>query len=535
MHTRPPFATRRLRRPLAVLAAVALATTMLGATSGAAAPSGPSADPAKVAAPTPDRVAAERALRQVERAFSGRGADGEVTLALRDLWRALPALSPAERSSARRYFSRPTDGAGSDPENPQYGSAPVGRVCGPNVCVHWVETGPHRVGGDDVDGNVGSTPAYVAQVLESVEHVAGVYLAAGYHPVRGDEGLGGDDRPDVYLADLYPMGAYGYCTSDQEEFDPPGTYDVWAYCALDNDYEDFGNTPLENIQVTAAHEYFHAVQFAYDYYEDRWLMEATATWAEDEVYDDVDDSVQYLDAGPLGRPDVPLDYVGEGHQYGDWIFFRYLTENVITTESGGLPVLVRDIWERADGSAAAAHGDEYSLQAVQNALEARGPSFGSTFLRFADANRRPWLTYEEGAVNDYPAAPDGRFRKSGKWYTTKLNHLTSASDYWEPQKGSKRLKVIVDLAPTSRGSWAMVSAYDKSGGEPRWWMIDLNRDGDGSKTVPFNKSISLVDVTLVNASTRVALDTCGGDSPYTCGGGSRDDRLVAKVRAVSLR
>lgn len=50
-----------------------------------------------------------------------------------------------------------------------------------------------------------------------------------------------------------------------------GPYDVSAYCVVDNDYavEEFGvrNTPLENLQVTVAHEYFHAVQFAYDFYE----------------------------------------------------------------------------------------------------------------------------------------------------------------------------------------------------------------------------------------------------------------------------
>ena len=38
-----------------------------------------------------------------------------------------------------------------------------------------------------------------------------------------------------------------------------------------------------NLRVTAAHEFFHAVQFAYDYDEDPWLMEATATWMEERV------------------------------------------------------------------------------------------------------------------------------------------------------------------------------------------------------------------------------------------------------------
>ena len=36
-------------------------------------------------------------------------------------------------------------------------------------------------------------------------------------------------------------------------------------------------------------------------------MEATATWAEDEVYDSVNDNLNYLPLGQLGRPDLPLD------------------------------------------------------------------------------------------------------------------------------------------------------------------------------------------------------------------------------------
>ena len=59
-----------------------------------------------------------------------------------------------------------------------------------------------------------------------------------------------------------------YCASD----DPTTSRNAWAYCVLDNDYSpsEFGtrNTPAQNFQVTAAHEYFHAVQFGYDVGED---------------------------------------------------------------------------------------------------------------------------------------------------------------------------------------------------------------------------------------------------------------------------
>ena len=90
------------------------------------------------------------------------------------------------------------------------------------------------------------------------------------------------------------------------------------------------HTPLENLQVTAAHELFHAVQFAYDYYEDGWFMEATATWAEDELFDDVNDNVQYLRRSPITLPGRPMDkFEDDGvFHYGVWIFFRYLTERM---------------------------------------------------------------------------------------------------------------------------------------------------------------------------------------------------------------
>ena len=35
--------------------------------------------------------------------------------------------------------------------------------------------------------------------------------------------------------------------------------------------------PLDNMRVTAAHEYFHAVQYAYDGWDDTWIYETTAT------------------------------------------------------------------------------------------------------------------------------------------------------------------------------------------------------------------------------------------------------------------
>ena len=51
--------------------------------------------------------------------------------------------------------------------------------------------------------------------------------------------------------------------------------------------------------MTAAHEFFHAVQFAYNAFQDSWLLESTAAWVEDEAFDSVNDNYQYLRSSAL--------------------------------------------------------------------------------------------------------------------------------------------------------------------------------------------------------------------------------------------
>ena len=87
--------------------------------------------------------------------------------------------------------------------------------------------------------------------------------------------------------------------------------------------------------MTAAHEFFHAVQAAYDWFEDAWFMESTAAWMEDEVYTDINDNLQYLTSSPLRHPEVPLDFgnTDDFYLYGAWIWWRFLSEYLGDTGS----------------------------------------------------------------------------------------------------------------------------------------------------------------------------------------------------------
>ena len=174
-------------------------------------------------------------------------------------------------------------------------------------------------------------------MLDTTLHVHDTYVAAGYRAPKGDGTRGGgSNKTDIYVADIGDDGLYGYCTSDQK-IPNDGPFNAWAYCVVDDDYaanEFPTNTALENLQVTVAHEYFHAVQFGYDIDEDSWFLEATAAWVEDEMYDNVNDNLQYLEQSPLRLPRVPMDTFGGSFHYGTWIFFRYLTERSPTSRRG---------------------------------------------------------------------------------------------------------------------------------------------------------------------------------------------------------
>jgi hypothetical protein len=443
----------------------------------------------------------------------------DATLALRDLVRVRDQLRGTAARQADRLLARP---AGNQ------------RTCQGRICVHWSNANV-RQRDDDQNGR----PDYIDDVVTTVAEVHQQYVAAGYRAPRRDGTRGGTrgGQTDIYIRDVGAQGLYGYCTTDKS-FRASGPFDSWAYCVLDNDYRPGQfptQTPLANLQVTAAHEYFHAVQFAYDAFEDSWFMEATATWAEDEVYPDINDNLQYLRRGPIRRPHVPLDKFefGGTHQYGDWIFFRYLTEQLPTGTV--MPDLVRQMWQRADGSAGAR--DMYSLQAVRTTLTARGQSFARMFAGFAVANRRPAAAYDEGDL--YPSAPlsGSRTLESGRssgWISRDLDHLSSATLRFAPTGPvpPTTLRVKVDLAALSRGSRAFVTTYQPGGVALSTASISLDRLGVGTLPVPLlGGSVSSVEVTLVNASTRTR---CWRDvlSPYSCFGVPRDDNLTQRVRVT---
>jgi len=462
------------------------------------------------------------------------GADA--TMILRDLAVRLDGLAPSDRKTAHAVLARPSDSV--DPLGnawtvPEAGASPD---CGPDVCIHWAS----GTGGDAPDATdttpANGIPDYVDQALAVAENVWSTEVGTmGYRAPLSDAtstNHGPDGKLDIYLTNLGPQGLYGYCTSDDPGLNTPGTFTASAYCVVDNSYTEgiFQNhTPIQNLKVTLAHEFFHAVQFAYDIGEDTWLMEGTATWMEDQVYDGINDNRQYLRNSQLKYPWIPLDHSARCcFQYGSWIWFRFLSETIG-------PGVIQEIWDRAD--AAPGGPDDYSTQAISHVLAAHGTTFRKKFASFAVWNTISRQRYSEGKAGHYPTpVSSGSFALGPKntstgWLAVKLKHMSSIYVTFKPGRSDGRrahLTVQFDGPRYSFGPEGRLMVFSKSGAVAVK-AYTLNRSGAGSLRVGFGRGhVARVVLIETNASIRFA---CWKGSQYSCMGSPRDDGRGYQFRA----
>ena len=391
----------------------------------------------------------------------------------------------AAASSARRTAPPPTGSWRARAPS----SAPAART---SAC-----TGS-RAGADGVDTTDNSPdngiPDYVDLVLGTMEHVHHTYVHAGYRAPKPDRGRGGNNKRDIYLSNLGDQVLYGYCTTDQPSARPAvGRLELLrARQQLHRaDRVPDATRPLENMQVTAAHEYFHAVQFAYDVVEDGWLMEATATWAEDELYDDVNDNFQYLKSGQMRQAREGPRRVLRERQ-----LLRQLGRSSATSPSGCRQEQGRHAGPGprhvAAGRREARAPGQYSLQAIKKVLAGKHRNLGKTYASFAEANRRTHSTYDEGAAERLPDRPaleelhaTSRSHRSSGVQSVELDHLTSATAAFTPSGltgAGWKLRVRADLAPTGDSARAWSIAVFPTSGGVQVANMRLNRAGNGQRS-----------------------------------------------------
>jgi hypothetical protein len=484
-------------------------------------------------------------LARVRKEFGDVAApDGhDATLILRDLAARVQGLSVAERKAAERVLARPPMGTGGVPVGNGWtvSEAVNSPLCGADVCIHWVATSADAPALTDVSP-ANTFPDWVDLALLTwedawVEQIDTLGYRAPLSDLTSPDDDGGSDALDVYLEDLGSSSVFGYCTSDDPNATVPNVYAVSAYCVVDNDFSplQYGteHSPQEFLEVTSAHEFHHASQFAYDWLDDYWLLEGTAVNMEETVYPDIDDNVNFLRFwSPLTRPSSPLDRGGFGNsEYGSWIFWRFLEEKVAAD-----PSILREIWERADAAFPGVSPDDYSLLATRKELNSRGLSFADVFADFGVANRL--LDYDDAAAAGYPKPPlartytIGRQQRDSGWRSWRISHLATRYLAFKPGRlvgSNAKLRVAVKLPKHGARATLIVVEAD---GSTLTRGLRRNDEGYARASTRFGRGvIRRVELVLSNGSARMG--SCWnfpGPPAYSCLGRSLDDRRVFELR-----
>lgn len=514
--------TAGLAAAVPTTASAALAVPTAKVTTGTVLAGAPFQPDGRVGVPSSPSSQADRAadaLAEAEDALAGNAggqadADEEekvdATLALLEVFRTRDELSGDERKRADDLLLRPTNNA-NDPFGGGY-TVKSKKKCNSRLCVHWVPSTKHK-----------ATKKWAKTSLKVSGRAWRLMTGKlGYTEPPHDGKRGGNKKLDIYLKDTGASGVYGYCSPEGIR----GRRDkAFGYCVLDNDFarSQFPtNSPKANLKVTAVHELFHAIQFGYDVYEDRWLYESTAVWMEERFADGVNDNRQYLRYSQVTQPFVPLDLSPNsstpGFWYGNWAFWEYLSER----KGNGI---VKKVWNRAaDGPGKNLH----SVAALENALGASG--FRKTFAGYAAALARPAANWQEGKHWPKPDISTVTLSRaaSSRSFSGQLDHLASDTIRFRPGSSVTKLRVNAKSLSKKKGGAVVITVARKNGTTKKYVLG--NDKGKASKQVPFSSGkVSAVDVTLVNGGT--AYRNCGSGTAWACGGYSKRDNATAKVTA----
>jgi len=350
--------------------------------------------------------------------------------------------------------------------------------------LHYDIVGTHAVPSADTDSNL--VPDFVESMAAYCDSSWQKHLSLGFLEPPPDNGIGGDDKYDVYFEN---MGFYGYAVPEASGARPWN--DFYSHLVLNNDFIGFppNDDPEGDIlgaaKVTVAHEFHHAVQFGYDANEPSWFMELDATYTEDIVFDATNDNYNYLSS----FTDSPAKSLMENsiHMYASFIWGLYLAQNFDTS-------LMRSAWEGAR------YTDIFGT--ISDSLEVNyGWTQDSAFAdfvtwNFATSTRNDFLHHEEAA--NYPLMDIGA---NHSFYPVSLRNSPDSpagygSNYIQFFPGSSfgTLKITFDGADTR--DWAGYLIISNDIDTHQYQKLELNSP-NWNNTVYIEDFEDLYSVTLV--------------------------------------
>lgn len=277
-------------------------------------------------------------------------------------------ISPYYQQLLAPYFQRP--------KLPDHIVSPGGKFR-----IHYTTDGTDRVNPEDLNSN--GTPDYVERAAEYFDHTHSIIVDnLGYKPPAPDSGGAGNEF-DIYLISL--SRTYGITYLEETV---PGNGNAYScYIEVDNDFSGFeGISPLQALMVTAAHEYFHAVQVNYYYRDDDvFFMEMCSTWMEDFIYDEVNDYLNYI-KNFFADINYPFFYTnGSWFEYASCLWIHMIVKKYN-------PDVIREIWELIPKKKA--------FTAIQEMLIKYGTTFNQELASFGLWNY--FTGSRADTVNYYP-------------------------------------------------------------------------------------------------------------------------------------
>lgn len=405
------------------------------------------------------------------------------TAIIRELKREFETVSPEAKEKLRPYLFR----------GKKVGKAKIAdatrtparkTVLDSHMLPNWRETQNFNIewgnsGLDTTDLDSNTYPDVIDRWAEYLEASwTEIVELMGYTPPKGS----GTYLVDVYIGNTgdgsfsISPSWYGYADTYS---DPMGV----PYMVMNNDYswappnDDPDGRAAGAMKVTAAHEFFHTSHFAMDYWEDSWWMEASATWMEDAVYDGVNDYYNYLNSWPL-YPNASLLLFNGGHEYGDVIWSKYLSE-----QWGGDDA-IKSVWDNCTSVQGSS-----SVSAMEDFFISYSSTLSEAFKDFTVKNI--FMDYEEGAQYG-----DMDIRATLSSYSTSFDSSTYVPGYDPDYLGANYIKLITssgfDVVLDFDGeedfnsrtiAWGAMIAKETSGG---YEVSEIALDPAGSGSVDIN-------------------------------------------------
>lgn len=447
---------------------------------------------------------------------SGTIFPGDATMIVMDIQQNWGKWSPEFRRIAGGYFLKKPPitpsplplspvGRGEDATLPKGANLSSGKsVNGGHLLPNWVETANFNIEwGNGLNSDDGGKDS--VRVLDCSKRLLGLpctgipdivdswadYFEEAWEKEIVELGYVSPTGTGTYLYDIYIANSADGTPGNNDDQTPSLGYNFWGITATYCDYENFNPVCKDDVSnsysyimvngnlrdpgtmmVTAAHELFHAIQFSYPTIdnwfsiEKRWWIEATATWMEEVVYDDINSYYSRIRSW-LKNPYLSLKYSGNrytDHEYGDAIFIIFITDIYLRDQNFSRN-FVKYVWEDEDSG----------IETIDSVLKDiyNMPGLESAFKEFVALNAVADIGVERGGYEEGT--------QYGRVAVTKMHDqypvpLTTVAGEVAPQElGSNYIRFF----PPDNENHTLVIGFDGSDGI-NWAAILVKVMSDGT-------------------------------------------------------